>query len=97
MDPLDLLAFATLNGLVVFRVWRLIALDVFFDEWRERVLPAPGTFWRAGIDCSWCTIPMMLHAALAVMFVVFGGIPVASGALLWLAGTTVTGVVGRGD
>lgn len=88
------LVWALLSGAVSYRVWRMVAHDTLFDDLRER-LPQDG-FWADLWSCPWC-LGFWLNVAFAGVLVGVGSVDVWNGMIVVLAGSTVTGLIARGD
>lgn len=84
-----------LSGMVCHRIWRMVARDSIFEKPRERLFPE-GT-WRFDlIDCPWC-LGWWLNVAFAAFMYVAADISFPSALIVALAGSTLTGALGRGD
>jgi hypothetical protein len=82
-------------GLISHRIWRMIARDSIFERPREALFPE-GT-WRFDlIDCPWC-LGWWLNVAIAAVAYVFADASLPTALIIAFAGSTVTGVIGRGD
>jgi hypothetical protein len=84
-----------LSGMVCHRIWRMVARDSIFEKPREALFPE-GT-WRFDlIDCPWC-LGWWLNVAFAATMYVLADISFPSALIVALAGSTLTGALGRGD
>lgn len=95
MSPWLLIGWALVSGLISHRVWRMASYDTIFDPIRKRVLPDPS-WWADLVYCPWC-LGWWLNVAVGLTLVLTGTLDPISAALVVLAGSTVTGVIGRGD
>lgn len=84
-----------LSGMVSHRIWRMAARDTIFDRPREAILPQTG-FFRDLVECPWC-LGFWLNVAIAALLYVAADISFPSALIVAFAGSTVTGVIGRGD
>lgn len=95
MSPLLLLGWAGFIGLVSHRVWRMAAIDSIFDVPRSKIMPNQG-FWVDLLDCPWC-LGFWLNVVGGIVLLATGTTTIVESGLVALAGSTVTGVIGRGD
>ena len=84
-----------LSGFYSHRLWRMVARDSIFEKPRERLFPE-GT-WRFDlIDCPWC-LGWWLNVAFAAVAYAYLDLTFPSAVIVAFVGSTVTGVIGRGD
>lgn len=96
----ELLAAAVLLGMVAHRVWRIAARDSITEPVRawlidRTTIPAVRWLWNL-IDCPWCLGFHLNLAGAAIAGMAYDWHWLEVG-VVWFAGSTVTGVVGRGD
>lgn len=83
------------SGVFCHRLWRMVARDSIFEKPREALFPE-GT-WRFDlIDCPWC-LGWWLNVAFAAFMYVAIDISFPSAIIVAFVGSTITGVIGRGD
>jgi hypothetical protein len=87
-----------LSGMVCHRIWRMVARDSIFDKPRQALYDHPRTpQWVEDlIDCPWC-LGWWLNVAFAAFMYVAADISFPSALIVALAGSTLTGALGRGD
>ena len=97
----ELLAAAVLIGMVCHRVWRIIAKDSITEPLRAPLIArtslVPAARWvHELIDCPFCLGFWLNMTAALIAGGVYDWAPTET-VLVWFAGSTVTGVVGRQD
>jgi hypothetical protein len=83
------------SGFVSHRLWRMVARDSIFERPREALFPE-GT-WRFDlIDCPWC-LGWWLNVGYAALMYFAVDLSFPSAVIVAFVGSTITGVLGRGD
>lgn len=91
----SLLGLCLFSGFFCHRLWRMFARDSIFEKPRMALFPE-GT-WRFDlIDCPWC-LGWWLNVAFAAVAYAYLDISFPSAVLVAFVGSTITGVLGRGD
>ena len=85
-----------LAGFVSYRIWRMIALDTIFDRPRVAVLNKSPQWFVDLVQCPWC-LGWWLNVAFATAMYVFADISFPSAVIVAFVGSTLTGVLGRGE
>ena len=96
---LDLVLAAVLVGAAGYRAWRIFGLDSITEPLRAKLLEREGrvsTFITDLILCPWC-LGWWICGALAAMVTLTLGWSAPAFILLWLAGSTVCGLLGGRD
>ena len=83
--------------LVVYRLWRLAAVDTIFERQREWLATRDGSAWRAiylGLVCPWC-FGFWLSIAAGFVVVIFSTDRVYLGLpLIFISGFSISTIVG---
>lgn len=96
---LDLVLAAVLVGAAGYRAWRIFGLDSITEPLRAKLLEREGrvaTFIADLIMCPWC-LGWWICGALAAMVTLALGWSVSAFILVWLASSTVCGLLGGRD
>jgi len=86
---------AFFSGFLSHRLWRMVARDSIFERPREVLFPE-GTWRHDLIDCPWC-LGWWLNVGYATLLYFAVGLSFPSAAIVAFVGSTITGVLGRGD
>lgn len=91
----SVVALCLFSGFVSHRIWRMVARDLIFEKPRQAMFPE-GT-WRFDlIDCPWC-LGWWLNVVIAAVAYIFADASLPTALIIAFVGSTVTGVIGRGD
>lgn len=83
-------------GVISYRIWRLLALDTILDGPRVWLLSQSPEWFVDFVRCSWC-LGWWLNVAFAVVAYAFADASLPTALIIAFVGSTVTGVISRGD
>lgn len=92
-----LLAASVLIGAAAYRAWRIVGKDQITEPFRVWLIRHDGRFWDFISDligCPWC---LGFWLAGAITFLFSGGWSIQQFAVVWLAASAVTGLLGMVD
>ena len=91
----SLVALTYLSGFMCHRIWRMFARDSIFE--RPRVaITSKSEFIHDLVDCPWC-LGWWLNVAFAAVLYFAADLIFPSAVIVAFVGSTITGVLGRGD
>lgn len=96
---IELVLAAVLIGAASYRAWRILGLDSITEPIRSRLLERDGRVARFVTElilCPWC-LGWWICGVLTTVVTLVAGWSIVELALVWLASSTVCGLIGGRD